>query len=108
MHGNSKQATGTIELTMTGVIGLKNSKSNMSKRHSIAIILGGIVAYFLLIAFCLGESLPDGIADNPTVKGKGKDGECIDYAFALSSRLGSERNSWPTDLLPTADSPYGN
>jgi hypothetical protein len=95
---------------MTGVIGFKNSKSNMSNRHSIAIILGlgGVVAYFLLIAFCLGESLPDGIADNPTVKGKGKDGECIDYAFALSSRLGSERNSWPTDLLPTADSPYGN
>jgi hypothetical protein len=63
---------------MTGVIGLKNSKSNMSNRHSIAIILGlgGVVAYFLLIAFCLGESLPEGIADNPTVKGKGKDGEC--------------------------------
>ncbi|MGA8657933.1 MAG: hypothetical protein WB586_17445 [Chthoniobacterales bacterium] len=59
----------------------------MSKHHSITITLGGVVAYFLLIAFCLSESLPDGLADDPTVKGKGKDGECIDYALALSSRL---------------------
>ena len=59
----------------------------MSKHHPITIILGGVVDYFLLIAFCLSESLPDGHADDPTVKGKGKDGECLDYAVALSSRL---------------------
>jgi hypothetical protein len=97
-----------MELTMTAVIGLRKFKNNMSKGHSIAIILAGAVAYFLLIALCLSESLPDGLADDPTLKGKGKDGECIDYAFALSSRLASERNSWSTDLLPMADSQYGD
>lgn len=45
----------------------------MSKHHSITIILGGVAAYFLLIAFCLSESLPDGLTDDPTVKGKGRD-----------------------------------
>ncbi|MGA8656558.1 MAG: hypothetical protein WB586_10445 [Chthoniobacterales bacterium] len=59
----------------------------MSKRHSITIILAGAVAYFLLIALCLSESLPDRLADDSTVKGKGKDGECMDYALALSARL---------------------
>ena len=58
----------------------------MSKRYCIAIMLGGIIAYFLLVAFCLGESSHYGIADDPTVKRKGKDGECMDYALALSSR----------------------
>ena len=62
----------------------------MSKRYCITIILGSIIAYFLLVAFCLGESLHYGIADDPTVKGKGKDGECIDYALALLSRLAAE------------------
>ena len=87
MPVNSKQATGTMELTMTGVIGLRKFKNNMSKRRPITIILAVAVAYFLLIALCLSESLPDGLAHDPTLKGKGKDGECIDYAFALSSRV---------------------
>jgi hypothetical protein len=59
----------------------------MSKRHSIAIILVGIVAYFLLVAFCLSKPLHQEVPDDPTVKGKGKDGECMDYALALCSRL---------------------
>jgi hypothetical protein len=91
---------------MIGVKGLQNSKNTMSKHHSITTILGGLAAYFLLIAFCLGESLHDGLADDPITKGKGKDGECIDYALALSA--GSERNSRATYLLPMANSPYGN
>src|SRR5258708_18234459 len=59
----------------------------MSKRYCITIILGCVVVYFLLVAFCLSESLHQGIADDPALKGKGKDGACIDYACALSSRL---------------------
>src|SRR5258708_12682376 len=59
----------------------------MAKRYCIAIILGCAVVYFLLVAFCLSESLHQGVADDPTVKGKGKDGACMDYALALSSRL---------------------
>ncbi len=59
----------------------------MSKRYCITIILGCAVVYFLLIAFCLSESLHQGVVDDPTVKGKGKDAACMDYALALSSRL---------------------
>jgi hypothetical protein len=59
----------------------------MSKRYCIAIILGCVVVYFLLVAFCLSESLEQRVADDPTLKGKGKDGACMDYAIALSSRL---------------------
>jgi hypothetical protein len=39
------------------------------------------------VVFCLSESLPQGVAEDPTIKGKGKDGACMDYALALSSRL---------------------
>src|SRR5246127_6008731 len=59
----------------------------MSKRNCITIILGCVVVYFLLVAFCLSESLQQRVADDPTLKGKGKDGACMDYAIALSSRL---------------------
>src|SRR6201998_2260985 len=59
----------------------------MSKRNCITIILGCVVVYFLLVAFCLSESLQQRFADAPTLKGKGKDGACMDYAIALSSRL---------------------
>ena len=41
----------------------------------------------MLVVFCSGESLDRGLAEDPTVKGKGKDGACMDYALALSSRL---------------------
>ena len=57
----------------------------MSKRYCITIILGCVVVYFLLVAFCLSESTQQRVADDPTLKGKGKDGACMDYAIALSS-----------------------
>jgi hypothetical protein len=57
----------------------------MSKRYCIAVILGCVVVYFLLVAFCLSESTQQRPADDPTLKGKGKDGACLDYATALSS-----------------------
>jgi hypothetical protein len=37
-------------------------------------MLLGIVAYFLLVMFCLGESLNRRLADEPSVRGEGKDG----------------------------------
>ena len=52
----------------------------MSKRYCITIILGCVVVYFLLVAFCLSESLRQRVADDLTLKGKGKDGACMDYA----------------------------
>jgi hypothetical protein len=59
----------------------------MLRRDSIKIILGCVVAYFLLVVLCSGESLDRGLAEDPNLKGKGKDGACMDYALALSSRL---------------------
>jgi hypothetical protein len=61
----------------------------MSKHYFITIVLRCVVAYFLLVALCLSESRDRGLADDPTIKGKGKDGACMDYALALSSRLAS-------------------
>jgi hypothetical protein len=54
---------------------------------SMSIILGAAFGYFLLTAFGLSEPLSYAIAHDPTIKGKGKDGQCMDYAIAVSSKL---------------------
>jgi hypothetical protein len=60
----------------------------MKKRYcSILIILGAAISYFLSTSFALSEPLSYKIADDPTIKGKGKDGQCMDYAIAVSSKL---------------------
>jgi hypothetical protein len=41
----------------------------------------------MLSAFFLKEPLHYRLASDPTLKGKAKDGQCMDYAIALSSRL---------------------
>jgi hypothetical protein len=46
-----------------------------------------LIGYFLLACFAQSEPLPYAIADDPTIKGKGQDGQCMDYAIAVSSRL---------------------
>ena len=73
---NSKQASGDNRVNNDSSDRSSEFKNSMSKHYSITIILGGVVDYFLLIAFCLSQPLPDGRADDPTVEGKGKDGEC--------------------------------
>ncbi len=45
------------------------------------------MGYFLSTSFALSEPLSCMIADDPTIKGKGKDGQCMDYAIAVSSKL---------------------
>jgi hypothetical protein len=60
----------------------------MKKRYcSILIILSAAIGYFLSTSFALSEPLSCKIADDPTIKGKGKDGQCMDYAIAVSSKL---------------------
>jgi hypothetical protein len=44
-------------------------------------------SYFLLSASSPAEPLHYQLASDPHLHGKGKDGECMDYALALSSRL---------------------
>jgi hypothetical protein len=51
-----------------------------------ALVLIG--AGLLVSAFSFsGEPLHYRLASDPTIHGKGKDGECMDYAVALSSKL---------------------
>ena len=58
----------------------------MRTRYAILGIVS-VVGYFILAPFSLSEPLPNRIAEDPTIKGKGKDGQCMDYALAVSSRL---------------------
>jgi hypothetical protein len=46
-----------------------------------------LVGYFLSASFALSEPLPNRIAEDPTIRGKGRDGECMNYAIAVSSKL---------------------
>jgi hypothetical protein len=45
----------------------------MSKDYRITTILGSILVYFILVAFCLSQSVRSGVADDPNGK-EGKDG----------------------------------
>jgi hypothetical protein len=57
----------------------------MSK--SILPILVCVVACIALSAFSVAEPLHYRLASDPTLRGKSEDGQCMDYAIALSSRL---------------------
>jgi hypothetical protein len=41
----------------------------------------------LIGSFLVTEPLPNSIAEDPTIRGKARDGECMDYAIAVSSKL---------------------
>jgi hypothetical protein len=56
---------------------------------SFFISLACILPWLVLSAFPLSRPLHYRIASDPTLKGKGKDEQCMDYAIALSSRLAS-------------------
>ncbi len=57
----------------------------MSK--SLSLVLICFVALIVLSAFSVGEPLHYRLASDPTLPGKAKEGQCMDYAIALSSRL---------------------
>jgi hypothetical protein len=59
----------------------------MSNRYAMVIILFAIVGYLASASFALSEPVASQIAEDPTIRGKGKDGACMDYAVALSSKL---------------------
>src|SRR5580704_5644548 len=62
-----------------------NQILTMSK--SIPPILVCVVACIALSAFSVVEPLHYRLASDQTLRGKFKDGQCMDYAIALSSRL---------------------
>jgi len=55
--------------------------------RSIPAISVCIVACIALSAFSVAEPLHHRLASDPALRGKSKDGQCMDYAIALSSRL---------------------
>ena len=57
--------------------------------RSLCVILACLAPCLMLSAFSLSEPLHYRLASDTTLKGKGKDGQCMDYAIALSSRLAS-------------------
>jgi hypothetical protein len=58
------------------------------KNFYAILTIFSVVTFHALLTFCaLGAPLDYAIADDVTVKGKGQDGECMDYALSLSSRL---------------------
>ena len=57
----------------------------MSK--SILPILVCVVACIALSALSVAEPLHYRLASDPSLRGKSKDGQCMDYAIALSSKL---------------------
>jgi hypothetical protein len=63
------------------------SPKTMSNRYAILIILIAVVGYLASASFALSEPAASQIAEDPTIRGKGKDGACMDYAVALSSKL---------------------
>lgn len=46
-----------------------------------------VLSLFVSAVLAFSEPLANRIAEDPTLKGKGKDGACMDYALALSSKL---------------------
>jgi hypothetical protein len=63
-------------------------KNAMSK--SIFVSLACILPCIMLSVCPLNRPLHYQIASDPALKGKGKDGQCMDYAIALSSRLAAK------------------
>ena len=65
----------------------RNTKA-MSK--SIFVSLACILPCVMLSVYPLNRPLHYQIASDSALKGKGKDGQCMDYAIALSSRLAAK------------------
>ncbi|SRR6266436_689337 len=54
-------------------------------------ILVCLAACIALSAFSVAEPVHYRLASDPSLRGKSKDGQCMDYAIALSSRLAAHR-----------------
>jgi len=63
------------------------SEVKASKRNTLVVILTALVPALVLGGISLAEPLHYELASDQSVHGKGKAGECVDYALALSSIL---------------------
>lgn len=57
------------------------------RNHWGRSVIAVILSLFVSAALAFSEPLANWIAEDPAIKGKGKDGACMDYALALSSKL---------------------
>ncbi len=55
--------------------------------RTLSVIVACLITIFVLSAFSLSQPLHYRLASDPSLKGKGQEGECMDYAIALSSKL---------------------
>jgi hypothetical protein len=70
------------------VIERVRSKDGMKQMGKpLVVLLLCLIPYFPLSASSPGNEFHYELASDPSLHGKGKDGECMDYALALSSRL---------------------
>jgi hypothetical protein len=67
--------------------GTSTPPKSMRDRYAIFIIFIAVVGYLASASIALSEPAANRMAEDPAIRGKGKDGECMDYAIALSSKL---------------------
>jgi hypothetical protein len=60
---------------------------NALKRCPVSIILALVLGCSVSPSLVRGEPAASQIAEDPTIKGKGIDGACMDYAIAVASKL---------------------
>jgi hypothetical protein len=53
----------------------------------VSLMVVALTPWLMLSTFSSGEPLHYQLASDPTIAGKGKDGQCMDYAISLSSKL---------------------
>ena len=56
-------------------------------KYTLLTILAGLAPALLFGGPSLADPLHYKLGSDPSIRGKGKDGECVDYALALSSIL---------------------
>ena len=56
-------------------------------KRTLSVVLACLITVLVLSAFSPSQPLHYRLASDPALKGKGRDGECMDYAIALSSKL---------------------
>ena len=56
-------------------------------RRILSIAIAALISCLILNGFGVNQPLHYRLASDPALKGKGKDGYCMDYALALSSKL---------------------
>ena len=60
-------------------------KNTMNR--TLSVVVACLITVLVLSASSPSQPLHYRLASDPTLKGKGRDGECMDYAIALSSKL---------------------